>query len=168
MVVWGAVLLAIVILGLRYFAMIPRVEPLALILAERGGQLQIEWNHAARPVASAVRGSLAITDGKASRTFPLTPQDLERASYTYQPTSDDVEVRLSVENANGEKVEETTTFLGAAPVKSDPDEKAKTAEADAAKQAEIDRLQRENAGQAARIQELERNLKILQSRLGQQ
>jgi hypothetical protein len=168
LVLWGAVVLTIVILALRYFALMPRVEPLALTLAERGGQLQIEWNHAARPVASAVRGSLAITDGKAARTFPLTPQELEHASYTYQPASDDVEVRLSVENANGDKVEETTTFLGAAPVKSDPDEKAKAAEADAAKQAEIDRLQRENAAQAARIQELERNLKILQSRLGQQ
>ena len=165
---WGAVLLTIVILGLRYFVLLPRVEPLALSLAEHGGQLQIEWNHAARPVASAVRGSLSITDGKASRTFPLAPQDLERASYTYQPTSDDVEVRLSVENANGGKVEETTTFLGAAPVKSDPDEEAKAAAEVAAKQAEVDRLQRENAAQAARIQELERNLKILQSRLGQQ
>jgi hypothetical protein len=168
LVLWGAVVLTIVILALRYFALMPRVEPLALTLVERGGQLQIAWNHAARPVVSAVRGSLAITDGKASRTFPLTPQDLERASYTYQPASDDVEVRMSVENANGDKVEETTTFLGAAPVKSDPGEASKAAEADTAKQAEIDRLQRVNADQAARIQELERNLKILQSRLGQQ
>ncbi len=168
LVLWGAVVLTIVILALRYFALMPRAEPLALTLAERGGQLQIAWNQAARPVASAVRGSLSITDGKAVRTFPLTPQELEHAAYTYQHASDDVEVRLSVESASGEKVEETTTFLGAPPVQADSGEKAKNAEENAAQQAELDRLRRENTDQAARIQELERNLKILQSRLGQQ
>jgi hypothetical protein len=169
LVAWGVVVLALVIVGLRYFVQIPHADPLALTLAEHGGQLQIEWNHSARPVTTAVRGSLSITDGKAARTIPLTPRDLEHGAYTYVRVSDDVEVRMGVENARGEKAEETTTFLGAAPVKSDSDEKSKASEQDLAdRQTEIDRLKHENSTQAARIQELERNLKILQSRLGQQ
>ncbi len=158
---WGVVVLALGILALRYFVLAPRVDPLALALVEHNGQMQIEWNHSARSVTSAARGTLTIRDGQAPRTFPLTPQDLAHGAFTYQRTSDDVEVRLSVESAGGEKLEETTTFLGAAPAKSDAEERAKAAED------EVDRLRRENQGQADRIQELERNLKILQSRLGQ-
>ena len=166
---WGAMVLAIAILGWRYFAPTTRPDPLKLTLLEHNGQLQIEWNHVARPVLSAVRGALSIRDGQAPRTFPLTPQDLEHGAFTYQRTSDDVEVRMSVENANGEKVEETSTFLGLAPVQSDSDEKAKAAEKERSDlQAKIDSLKNENASQAARIQELERTLTILRARLGAQ
>jgi hypothetical protein len=162
---WGAAVLVLVILGLRYFVLTPNVDPLTLMLVEHNGQLQIEWNHSARPVISAVRGTLSIVDGKMPRTFQLTPHDLEHGDFTYQRTSDDVEVRLSVENAGGDKVEETSTFLGAAPAQTEAEAKAEAEQARIL-QSEIDRLKNQNAGQAARIQELERNLKILQSRLG--
>jgi hypothetical protein len=168
LVVWGAAVLVLVILGLRYYVLTPPVDPLALMLVEHNGQLQIEWNHSAHSVVSAVRGTLSIRDGEAPRTVPLTPQDLERGSFTYQRASDDVEVRMSVENARGDKVEETTTFLGAAPVQPDSGEKAKAEKERGDLQAEIDRLRSQNAGQAARIQELERTLTILQARLGAQ
>ncbi len=158
-----------VIFGLRYFVLPPETEPLALSVIERNGQLQIAWNHNARPVTSAVRGSLMVTDGQAPRTFPLTPRDLERGAYTYPRTSDDVEVHLSVENSSGEKAEETTTFLGAAPAKAETDQKIKAIEGERdALQAEVDRLKRENGDQAERIHQLEINLKVLQARLGVQ
>jgi hypothetical protein len=169
LVVWGAAVLVLIILGLRYYVMAPSVDPLALTLVEQHGQLQIQWNHSARPVVAAVRGTLSIRDGRTPRAFPLTPQDLEHGAFTYQRASDDVEIRMSVENAGGDKVEESTTFLGAAPVQAESEEKTKAAEKERADlQTEIDRLRRDNAGQAARIQELERNLKILQARLGGQ
>lgn len=152
---------------LRFYVLAPKPDPLVLSLAEHDGQLQIDWNHTSRPVTSAVRGELLIHDGRATRTFPLTPQDLEHG-FAYKRTSEDVEVRMSVENAGGTKVEETTTFLGAPPVKVDADQPAVADKESEALQAEVDRLKRENAGQAARIQELERDLKILQSRLGGQ
>jgi hypothetical protein len=165
---WAVVVLGILVLGLRYFALTPRADPLALTLTEREGQLQIQWNHSSRSIASAVRGTLSIRDGKSSRTFPLTPQELAQG-FSYKRTSGDVEVRMRVENAGGEPVEETTTFLGAAPADSGADANAKAAEKERdALQAEVERLRRENAGQAQHIGELERNLKILQSRLGAQ
>jgi len=166
---WGLAVLVIGILGLRHFVLTAPADPLSLMLVERNGQLQIQWNHGARPVVSAVRGTLSIKDGQSSRTFPMTPQDLAHGIITYQRTSDDVDVRFSVENASGAKVEETSTFLGAAPVQSDSDEKAKAAGKERADlQAEINRLKYENMGQAMRIKELELNLKILQSRLSAQ
>jgi hypothetical protein len=160
--------LALIVLGLRYYLMMPNADPLALTLIEHNGQLQVQWNHSARPVIAAVRGSLVIRDGQQPHTFPLTPQELEQGSYSYQRTSDNVDVRLSVENANGGKVEESSTFLGAGSGQPDPGEKAKTEKERSDMQAEIDRLQTENATQAKRIQELELNLKIMQSRLGAQ
>lgn len=165
LVAWGLAVLIAVIFGLRYFVLTPGTEPMALSVIERDGQLQIAWNHNARPIASAVRGTLTVTDGQTPRTFALTRQDLEHGSYTYVRSSDDVEVRVGVENAGGEKVEETTTFLG--PAKSDSDEKTKSMEKERDDlQAEVDRLKQENADQADRIQQLERQLKVLQARLG--
>ena len=168
LVAWAAVVLVGIIFGLRYFVLTPRTDPLALSVTERNGQLQIGWNHSSKPIASAVRGALIVTDGEAPRTFPLTQPELEHGAFTYQRTSDDVEVRMSVENAVGQKVEETTTFLGAPP-KTGPDEKTAALERERDDlKSEVERLKKENATQAARIHELELNLKVLQSRLGAQ
>jgi hypothetical protein len=170
MVAWLAVVVLLAGLGWRYFLAMPSVDPLALTLIEHDGQLQIQWNHSARPVVAAVRGTLVVRDGQTPRTIPLTPQDLEHGSYTYQRVSDNVDVRLSVESISGEKAEESSTFLGSTPGQSDAAEKAKAAEDKVREdlKAEVESLQEENAKQAAHIQELERNLKILQSRLGAQ
>jgi hypothetical protein len=158
-----------VVLGLRYFVLTPRADPLALTVVEHDGQLQIQWNHSAGSVTSAVRGVLSITDGQTPRAYPLTPQDLAQGSFTWKRSSGDVEIRMSVANAQGEEVKETTTFLGGAPARPESDEKAKAGEDERGQlQDEVERLKRENAGQVLRIQELERNLKILQSRLGAQ
>jgi hypothetical protein len=165
---WGVVVLVAIVLALRYFVLTPRVEPLGLSVIERDGQLQIEWNRAARPVTNAVRGSLIVTDGQnPPRTIPLTQQDLEHGALTYQRTSNDVAVRMNVENAGGVRAEDVTTFLAAAPGKAAADENTKAIEQERDElKAEVERLKNENADQADRIQQLERNLKVLQSRLG--
>ena len=83
-------------------------------------------------------------------------------NYTYKRSSETVEVRLNVESSNGNKATETTTFLGAA---EDEKTKAILKERDDLK-AQVDALTKQNADQADRIQQLERNLKVLQARLG--
>jgi proteasome lid subunit RPN8/RPN11 len=172
---WGATVLAIGVLALRYFVLTPHVDPLALTVLERDGQLQIQWDHTSRIVTSAVQGSLSITDGGKPSTIPLTPQNLTQGSYTWKRASGDVEIRLSVQNAGGQQARETTTFLddapapaGPVPVTSDSGKKTDAEQERGQLQTEIQRLRNENAGQAQRIQELERNLKILQARLGAQ
>ncbi len=158
----------VLLFGLRYFVLTPAAEPLELSTVERNGKLQIEWNRNAKPVASAVRGSLMVTDGTAHQTLPLTAQDLERGVFPYQRTSDDVEVRMTVENSNGERNEsKPATFLGPAPAMAVNDDKLKQLQQERDDlQAEVDRLKGKNAGQAERIHQLELNLKVLQSRLG--
>jgi proteasome lid subunit RPN8/RPN11 len=165
---WGLAVAVAAFFALRYFVFTQAPEPLDLSVIERNGQLQIQWNRDAKAVTSAVRGSLIVTDGQTPHSIPLTPQDLGRGSFSYQRTSDDVEVRMNVQNSGGEKSEsKTTTFLAAAPAKPADEEEIKTLQRERDElQAEVDRLKGANAQQADRILQLERNLKVLQTRLG--
>ena len=152
--------------GWDYFST-PRVPPaLGLVMVEREGQLQVEWNPAASPVALAARGELNITDGGEAQTVPLSAQDLGAGKFIYARKTGDVEVRLATVDSNGGQVEEASRFLGR------PPEAPRNAEIDALRaksrrlEAEIASLKRENSRQAQKILELERTRLILQSRIG--
>ncbi len=62
LVAWGLLMVALTVVG-RYFVLNSGSEPISLSVLEREGQLQIGWNHSARPVTSAARGT-----ARASRT----------------------------------------------------------------------------------------------------
>jgi hypothetical protein len=169
---WALVLVAAIVLGLRYW-MPSTQEPIALSVIERDGELQIEWNHTAKPVAAAVRGSLQIVDGPDTRTVALTPLALASGKFTYQRKSGDIEVRMTVENAEGAKAEEASRFLGRPPVVAAAPAAAEPVSADVAEmqkrreelEAEVQRLRHENGVQADKIRQLERTLRVLETRL---
>jgi hypothetical protein len=168
---WGvvAVVLAaavLAVLGLRLITPRLTADPLSLSVSERDGQLQIQWNHSARSVTGATRGMLEITDGQESRTIPLSTLDLTRGSFNYLRKSADVEIRMTVEDATGEKMQEASRFLGSPPAVADPNELDATRVERDSLQDEIARLRAQNQKQAERIQQLERTLVILQTRLG--
>ena len=134
-------------------------------MLEHESQLQISWNHNARPVASAVRGTIEIADGSDTKRIALTPADLQRGNLTYQRHSGDVEIRLTVEEDGGDKVQEASRFLGLAPeVKEEAPKALETKRDDL--DAENKRLRQQNGEQAQRIQQLERIVKIMQTRQG--
>jgi proteasome lid subunit RPN8/RPN11 len=165
--VWFAVVLVAAIVGLRYWMLSPAAEPISLAVIERDGQLQIEWNRTAKPVADATVGSLAIIDGADSKTVRLTPQQLASGHFTYARKTGDIEVRMTVENANGGKVQEASRFLGRAPAAPASSQELTNLQRRRDElEAEVSRLRRENDAQAAKIQQLERTLRVLQARLG--
>jgi proteasome lid subunit RPN8/RPN11 len=142
------------------------VQPLALNLLDKDGQLRIEWNRNARPVMKAVRGWLYIADGQDSSTVDLKPQDLGRGSLDYERKSGSVEVRLRVENVLGHIEEEASRFLGAAPLKRpDPEELKLLEQQRRDLEAEVARLRAEKAVQARRIAELEAAERALRARV---
>jgi hypothetical protein len=166
LVAWTVMIIVLTVFGLRYFLLRTETEPVSLSVLEHEGQLQIGWNHNARPVVSAVRGTIEIADGTDTKRIALTPADLQKGSLTYQRHSGDVEVRLMVEEDNGEKVQEASRFLGRAPsVPEAPPVQALETKRDDI-DAENNRLRQENAAQALRIQQLERIVKIMQTRQG--
>ena len=166
LVAWAAMVIALSVFGYRYFALRPEAEPVSLSVLEHEGQLQIGWNHNARPVLSAVRGTIEIADGSDTKRIALTPADLQKGGLTYQRQSGDVEVRLIVEEDGGERVQEASRFLGRAPANPEPAPvnalETKRDDIDA----ENNRLRQENAALAQRIQQLERIVKIMQTRQG--
>jgi hypothetical protein len=167
LVAWALVLVALIVLGLRYFVLRPVVEPISLAVLEREGQLQIAWNHSARPVANAVRGSVEISDGGDTKHLALTPAELQRGNITYKRHSGDVEIRLVVEDEAGEKTQEASRFLGRPPEKHDESQTKDLETRRSDVDAEVTRLRQQNAEQAQRIQQLERIVKIMQTRSGE-
>jgi hypothetical protein len=163
------ILLAVAVvgaLGARYYLTGSSVEPIALNVDERDGQLRIEWNRNAKSVANATRGTLEVVDGTEKKNIPLSPAELRGGKFTWERKSGEVEVRLSVENADGVKAQEASRYLGRAPQKVDTSELAAVKAKRDELEAEVERLRAENGKQTERIQQLERTLRILQARLG--
>jgi hypothetical protein len=166
LVVWAVLVIVGVVFGLRYWMLRPTQEPIALAVVEHDGQLRIEWNHAARPVTAAVHGTLVINDGSGTQTYALSPRELTAGSYTYERKTGDVEVRMSVEDSDGAKVQEASRFLGQPPVKIDQNELSDLKKKREDLEAEIARLIRANRDQQDKIQQLQRTLQIMQARQG--
>ena len=121
----------------------------------------------AKPVAKATRGSLMIVDGGESRTLSLSRQELATGNFTYSAKDGRHRGSDDGEDAGGGTVQEASRFLGQPPAasvtRSDPAElEQHRSELDA----EVRRLRQANGAQAARIQQLERTLQILRTRLG--
>ena len=162
-VVAAAVILAI--LGLRYFESRMTSEPISLAVSERAGQLQIQWNHASNTIAKATGGSLEITDGQEKRNVVLTPKELASGNFTYSRKTGDVQIRMLVAGSGG-RMEEASRFLGrASEVAAGNELDLLKAQRDAL-QDEVTRLREQNSQQTERIQQLERTLTVMRTRMG--
>jgi JAB1/Mov34/MPN/PAD-1 ubiquitin protease len=166
-VIVGVILASV---GLRYFGPKLNAAPIALVVNEHDGQLQIQWNHASRSIATAASAWIEIADGTdahAKRTIDLSPKDLAAGSFVYARKTGDVQVRMVVVTASDGQIEEGSRFLGnPPPVAADPAEAHVNQVQQEALQDEITRLRERNTQQTERIQRLERTLTILRSRLG--
>ncbi len=163
---WAVIVIVAAVFGLRYWMMRPVSEPISLAVVEHEGQLRIEWNHGSRPVTAAVRGTLVINDGRDTQTFALSPRDLTAGNYTYARKTGDVEVRMSVEDAEGAKTQEASRFVGQPPVKIDQNEVSELKRTRAELEAQVEMLRRANGRQEEKIQQLQRTLQIMQARQG--
>jgi len=160
------IIAALAVVGARYLAFDLPNEPIALNVLEREGQLDIEWNRQAAPVSKAVGGTLEIADGSQTRTIPLKPSDLALGKFSYKRDTGDIQVRMIVEAADGKKVQEASRFLGPPPAQANTEELKTLQQKRDDLEAEVSRLKQSNDQQAQRIQQLERTLKILQTRQG--
>ncbi|MEO8024961.1 MAG: hypothetical protein ABI823_00725 [Bryobacteraceae bacterium] len=152
--------------GVRWFLeSAGTAEPLALQVTERDGQLQIEWNRAARTILAATRGTLGITDGAATKNIPLTTEDLSKGKFTYVRQAAEVQVKLTVYSPEGKPREESSRYLGHEITPKDSEEVIALRRQRDQLADEVKRLEAGAQGQAARIQQLERTIRILESRL---
>ena len=164
-----AALIVIVVLaatGARFLTSDAASETIALSVLEREGQLDIEWNRLAAPISKAVHGTLEIADGPQNRSIPLKPDELALGKFSYKRDTGDIQVRMIVDERDGKKVQEASRFLGPPPSSGNAEQLKTLQQRKDQLEAEVNRLKQSNDDQAQRIQQLERTLKILQTRQG--
>ncbi|MDP3001346.1 MAG: hypothetical protein Q8N47_27935 [Bryobacterales bacterium] len=88
---------------------------LRLQVTDRQGQLEVRWDASLPFVRDAQSGTLEFLDGSTRRFIMLDSRFLRAGSVTYARQSDTVRVQMTVEKANGSKLEELVSFLGQAP-----------------------------------------------------
>jgi hypothetical protein len=162
----GLIAVAGLAAGARFLSIGQSSEAVTLSVLEREGQLDIEWNRQAAQVAKALGGRLEIADGPQTRTIQLTPADLALGKVSYKRDTGDIQVRMIVDEPGGEKVQKASRFFGTPPPKANEDELKSLQKRKDELDAEVGRLKQSNNEQAQRIQQLERTLKILQTRQG--
>jgi proteasome lid subunit RPN8/RPN11 len=99
-------------------ASVPGPAPLPafeLNTADSNGQLQVRWDSNSRAVREAREAMLTISDGGSSASIPLDPQHLASGSFAYLRQGERVDVKLSLQQADGKRIEEATGFLGKLP-----------------------------------------------------
>jgi hypothetical protein len=84
-------------------------QKLALSAERHGTDLLLSWNREAATVAHANYGMLIIRGKDTRRDIALTPDQLRAGSIVYTPTSDQVEVELSV--VSGEEVTKDSVIV---------------------------------------------------------
>ena len=93
-----------------------RAESIGLNTMDEAGQLQIRWDPNSAPVRSAFIASLEIVDGDAAPSVvALDTRHLASGVFTYGRRSERVDVTLALDQPNGTKVRQVTSFLGQKP-----------------------------------------------------
>ena len=118
--IWGIAGLAL-LAGLASMPLFYRSQlesaPISLTVSEHNSQIQVLWNHSSRIIKEAAQGSIEILDGGQTRSAVLSADDLSHSNVIYVPQTGDVQIRLEVENAKGQKVLEVARFIESHPSK---------------------------------------------------
>ena len=78
------------------------MEPvLGLKVATQPHQLEIRWNRAASTIATAMKGSMSISEAGVTESIPFDVQQLRDGYVAYTPKTNDVSVRFEVTGADG-------------------------------------------------------------------
>jgi hypothetical protein len=86
-------------------------SPLALQIESHSGQLLIRWDAASRLVVFARKGHITVRDGVDFRDFELSAAQVRSGKLVYLPASNNLDLRLEVEQPDGRRVGESVIFL---------------------------------------------------------
>ena len=76
-------------------------EQLGLKVNAQPHQLEIRWNRAASAIASAVSGTMSISEASVTQAIPFDSRELREGYVAYTPKTNDVSIRFEVSGANG-------------------------------------------------------------------
>ena len=118
---WMFVLAAILVIafgGWGYYVGVTRNTPapyIGLNAIDSGGQLQIRWDRNSPAVRAARDGILTIEDGPLPEAIELDPAHLHAGAFTYFRKGGRIDVTMTLNEQDGQKIHEATTYLGEDP-----------------------------------------------------
>lgn len=95
-----------------YYRLYAQPQPLALWVADVGGQLLIEWDRTSKPIRQAQSATLEILDGKDRKEIRMDGDRLREGSVDYTRNSEIVDVRLRVNQSGARAAQEFIRFVG--------------------------------------------------------
>ena len=130
--------------------------PLGLFVAEKDGDLIIQWDSSARPLRWATSGRIEIRgSGQTKTEIDLTTNELAAGKYQYGGTEGDTSIRLSIAGKFGFHADESARYV-AQLAPSEPSGAKPVEIRDRRKlQAEVRRLREELEKSEQRVKELE-------------
>ena len=94
-----------------------RPAPLGLSVTDDHGELQIHWDRNSAAMQKASNALIEVVDsGAPPRAIPLDDAHLRSGAFTYVRQGERVDVALSMDEPGAQRLRESTTFLGPAPL----------------------------------------------------
>jgi len=86
---------------------VPPPSPLGLRLTSTPHQVEVIWNHDSTAIHEAEKGSIRISDGDVDEEIPFDTRQLQDGALVYTPQTNDVNVRMEVDERDGKQVSES-------------------------------------------------------------
>jgi hypothetical protein len=82
-------------------------RPLGLKVTSKSQQVEILWDHGSKAIQEADKAVLRITDGNVTEAVPFDSRQLQDGALVYKPWTNDVSVRMEVNERDGRQVSES-------------------------------------------------------------
>jgi len=162
--------LALIIAGmlLKERFLTPYNQPFSFRAYASGQSAELEWDPKSASIQGARSAALDIKDGAETRHYSLTPEQLQSGKMTCVHHSADLQLRMTVNPAQGGSVQEYARLVGAATAPADkpgsPDLMQLRADRDRF-EAEAKQLREELRKERIRADQMQEAARILQNRI---
>ena len=82
-------------------------SPLGLRVTSEPEQVEVLWDHSASAIKDAQQATIRISDGDVAESVPFDSKQLQDGSLVYRPRTNDVSIRMEVNERDGRRVSES-------------------------------------------------------------
>ena len=167
---WLWILPVLLVIGVVGFLLMQKtatapMQSFSLRVAPEGDTVEISWDPDSVPVRDAQRAYIEIQDGPDKKRLSLTPEQLHSGKTTYARRTGDIALEMNLVDAGGRQNHEFARLV-AQPVPSpNPTPVDTELPAESGLKTEVDLLKEQVRKQAARADQAEGVVRILQNRL---
>jgi hypothetical protein len=86
-------------------------RPLGLRVTSKPQQVEVVWDHSSQAIRQAEKGIMRISDGDLTEAVPMDARQLQDGSIVYRRLTNDVSVRMEVNERDGRQVSESVRVV---------------------------------------------------------